>query len=149
MRSWSSSNAGSARGTMRTPAPVRSVRNRVSFDAPRRAHMTEPVLRHAPRPLGTELPAEGVGLSMAVRLRDTAGDDHQFDRAASVFQAFSIVRTTPAWLPSSRHIIERVCEERAAADPGQFWSEEVTADMAASARATRRAAVAGGSGGSP
>src|SRR5205823_14708456 len=42
-----------------------------------------------------------------------------------------------------------VCGERAAADRGRFWPEEVTANVAASARAARRAAVAGGSGGSP
>src|SRR5829696_3158458 len=35
-----------------------------------------------------------------------------------------------------------VCEARAAADRGRFWPEEVTADVAASASAPRRAAVA-------
>jgi len=49
----------------------------------------------------------------------------QLDRVASVLQAFSNV-----------------------SDHAPFWPEEVTADVAASASAARRAAVAGGSGGS-
>jgi hypothetical protein len=45
-------------------------------------------------------------------------------------------------------------EELAAVERGRLWTgevtaEEVTADAAASARAARRAVVAGGSGGSP
>jgi hypothetical protein len=53
-------------------------------------------------------------------------DDDQLDGVASVLQAFSDV-----------------------SDHAPFWPEEVTADVAASASAARRAAVAGGSGGSP
>jgi hypothetical protein len=50
---------------------------------------------------------------------------------------------------TATHHVSGVREERAAADRGSFWPEVVTADAAASARAARRAAVAGGSGGSP
>src|SRR5207244_7934376 len=59
------------------------------------------------------------------------------------------VGITRTWLYTAMHHLSGVYEVRAAADRGRFWLEEVIVDVEASARAARRAAVAGGSGDSP
>jgi hypothetical protein len=62
-------------------------------------------------------------------------------------------RATSRVAPHCDTSFRGVWGELAGADRGRLWTEEVTADevaeVAASARASRRAAVAGGSGGSP
>jgi Helix-turn-helix domain len=97
-----------------------------------------------------------------IRLRHTAGaasakESSQTTTSSTVarrrFRRSQRVGRRPRGCPHCDTSLGGVYEERAAADRGMLSAEEVTADevadVAASARASRRAAVAGGSGGSP
>jgi hypothetical protein len=73
--------------------PCRGERNRVSFDAPLPAHITEPVLRRTPPWLGSEVPAQRHACAVKVRLRDTIRH-----RYSSVWKARRDIR----WLVDAR-----------------------------------------------
>ena len=79
-----------------------------------------------------------IGLSFLLQAALSLASDRSRDENSSSWAVQAIVRPLPT---------------RAAADRGRLCQEDVTADavadVAASASAARRAAVAGGSGGSP